>query len=107
APANALILSTADEPTFALWYDRYTAGRRPDVLALDVRLLDQPWFRANMRRYNADVAQALPARPNSLAAFIAAIGRQRPVLSTVGTLVAPPNWRWQPLADGLWQAMPP
>ena len=36
------------------------------MLALDVRLLDQPWFRANVRAHNPNVAAILPDTPDPL-----------------------------------------
>jgi hypothetical protein len=106
-PPDAILLTTGDQPTFALWYARYVLDQRPDVLTLDIPLLNQPWFRANVRAYNPDLAAALPDTSDRLVPFITAVGRARPVLALVGTLVAPPGWRWQALGDDLWRADPP
>lgn len=51
APPQAVILTAADEDTFALWYLRYVVGLRPDVVVVDQRLAEWPWYRANLRRF--------------------------------------------------------
>lgn len=51
APPGAILLSLADETTFALWYVQ-ALGQRPDVMVVDQRLLQYEWYREQLgRRY--------------------------------------------------------
>jgi len=50
-PADGILLTSADEYTFPLWYLQVVDGKRPDVAIVDVRLLEWAWYR-----------QQLPAR---------------------------------------------
>lgn len=48
-PAKAVILADTDPHTFALWYFHYAEGVRPDVVILNVTLLQYDWYRENIR----------------------------------------------------------
>jgi hypothetical protein len=65
-PAHAIVLTSADHHTFALWYATEARGQRPDLLVIDQRL----WATEPYRRYlSGDEAQILdpadlgPERP--------------------------------------------
>jgi len=47
-PAGALLLSETDEQTFPLWYAQVVDGSRPDVVLVDTRLLEWPWYRQQL-----------------------------------------------------------
>jgi len=50
APPRAILLTTRDRHTFALWYAHFVLRERPDVAIIDVRLAGYPWGRADIRR---------------------------------------------------------
>jgi hypothetical protein len=50
-PPNAIVLTDDDDSTFALWYAQTITRQRPDVLVLDTRLVDWPWYRATIARF--------------------------------------------------------
>ncbi len=47
---DALLLTSDDAPTFGTWYVQTALGVRQDVVVVDVRLLDRPWYVAQLRR---------------------------------------------------------
>lgn len=49
-PANAILLTDTDSETFGTWYALYTLGARSDVTAIEIRLLDRPWYAVQLRR---------------------------------------------------------
>lgn len=48
-PARAIVLTTSDEDTFALWYYHYALGMRPDIAVVVEPLLEFAWYRENTR----------------------------------------------------------
>jgi hypothetical protein len=46
APPEAIVITENDGQTFALWYHRHVAGRRPDLAIVDARLVGYPWYDA-------------------------------------------------------------
>jgi hypothetical protein len=48
APDRAILLTEEDAHTFALWYYRYAVGERPDVAVVDLGLLTQEWYAAQL-----------------------------------------------------------
>ena len=48
AEPGAVILSSGDERTFALWYGVYGLGLRPDLALLNVNLLSYEWYRRTL-----------------------------------------------------------
>jgi len=49
APHRAIIMTEGDRDTFALWYYHYAVGERPDIVVLSRSLLEQRWYRENLR----------------------------------------------------------
>lgn len=49
APRGAIVVTAADRDTFALWYAHYALGERQDLAVVVDSLLDEPWYRANLR----------------------------------------------------------
>jgi hypothetical protein len=49
APARAIVLTSSDRDTFALWYYHYALRQRPDIAVVVEPLLDFPWYRENLR----------------------------------------------------------
>jgi hypothetical protein len=49
APPSALIFTSTDRDTFALWYFRLALGGRPDVAVVAAPMLPYPWYRQNLR----------------------------------------------------------
>ncbi len=47
-PPNSLLLTGQDEQTFPLWYAQVVEGFRPDVVIVDVRLLEWSWYRRQL-----------------------------------------------------------
>jgi hypothetical protein len=50
APEHAILLTQEDAHTFALWYFRHALGRRPDVMVVDLGLLAQDWYAAQLAK---------------------------------------------------------
>lgn len=52
APQDAILLTSGDHTTFALWYFHFVEGERPDLAIIDVDLYGFAWYRAQLgRRY--------------------------------------------------------
>jgi hypothetical protein len=49
APPGAIIVTSEDRDSFALWYAHYALGERPDIAVAVGPLLDFPWYRASIR----------------------------------------------------------
>jgi hypothetical protein len=52
APAEAVILTSGDAETFALWYGRYGLGLRPDTAIVNTNLLPYGWYRALLAQHH-------------------------------------------------------
>jgi len=89
AAPDALILTSSDGPTFALWYAVYGLGQRPDVAPTNVSLVSFEWYRRALAGRHPDLAAGLsvfdPSRP---AAWLEAVPRGRP-LYRAETLAVP------------------
>ncbi len=105
-PAHAVVLTTADEETFTLWYARYVVARRPDLLPLSVQLLGVPWFRANLQTYAPDFMPT-PAGESDFARLIGRAAAIRPVVALRADLTAPTGLRWVPAAAGWYWRLGP
>jgi hypothetical protein len=46
-PGNAILLTSADDDTFPLWYYHYGLSWRPDVRVITLGLLQFDWYRQN------------------------------------------------------------
>jgi hypothetical protein len=49
APTGAIVVTSEDRHSFALWYAHDALGARPDIAVAVGPLLDFPWYRASMR----------------------------------------------------------
>ncbi len=79
APA-AMILTSSDGPTFALWYAVYGLGQRPDVAPVNVNLVSFDWYRRALAERHPDFAAALSTfDPAQQEASLAALAAQRPL----------------------------
>ena len=80
AAPDAILLTSGDGATFALWYAVYGLGQRPDVAPVNVNLLAFDWYRRALAERHPDFAGALhtydPARRE---AALAALAAQRPL----------------------------
>jgi hypothetical protein len=85
AAPGAVILTSSDGPTFALWYAIYGLGQRPDVVPVNVNLLSFDWYRRALAARHSELAALDPARPE---VALAALGVQRP-LYRAETLTVP------------------
>jgi hypothetical protein len=50
APAGAVILTQQDTHTFTLWYFQYALDQRPDVIVVDLDLLEYEWYSVHLSR---------------------------------------------------------
>jgi hypothetical protein len=83
AAPDAIILTSSDGPTFALWYVGYGLGLRPDVAPVNVNLVAFDWYRRSLVGRYPDLAAGLsafdPAQPAELVTSLAALAAQRPL----------------------------
>lgn len=61
APPGAIILTTSDRDTFALWYAQYALHLRPDLATIAEPLLDFAWYREHL--YTIYPALHIPDQP--------------------------------------------
>jgi hypothetical protein len=80
AAPDALILTSSDGPTFALWYTVYGLGQRTDIAPVNVSLVSFDWYRRTLAGRYPDLAAALsvfdPTRPT---AWLGALAAGRPL----------------------------
>ncbi len=50
APSGAILLTTTDRQTFALWYCQHVRGLRPDLAVVDEGLTGFEWYRAGVQQ---------------------------------------------------------
>lgn len=62
---QAILISQTDPHTFALWYFRYTEGKRPDVTVLDGDLLQYEWYRGNVAQLPVQITLGAGKKPLS------------------------------------------
>jgi hypothetical protein len=90
APPAAIILTSADQDTFPLWYEHFALGRRPDLTVVAAPLLGFAWYRESLRTTYPHLA--LPTTPPAAGweAALEATGRVcRTVLASEPQLVCP------------------
>jgi hypothetical protein len=63
APPGAIVVTTSDRDTFALWYYHYALSRRPDIVVVVEPLLAFDWYRENLRAVYPTLQ--LPARTDT------------------------------------------
>ena len=97
AAPDALILTSSDGPTFALWYAVYGLGQRPDVAPVNVSLVAFDWYRHALAERHPDLAAGLsvfdPAEP---AASLTALAVQRPLYRAETLSVPLPGYAERP-----------
>ena len=97
AAPDALVLTSGDGPTFALWYALYGLGQRPDVAPVNVNLTAFDWYRRTLAERHPDLAAALntfdPARP---AAWLGAVAGERPLYRAETLTVPLPGYDERP-----------
>jgi hypothetical protein len=97
AAPDALILTSSDGPTFALWYAVYGLGQRPDVAPTNVSLVSFEWYRRALAGRHPDLAAALsvfdPSRP---AAWLEAVPGGRPLYRAETLAVHLPGYDERP-----------
>ena len=67
APPRAILLTSQDRHTFALWYAHFVLRERPDVTIMDTRLAGYPWGRADLRRADPTLPGDIAALPRIFA----------------------------------------
>ena len=97
AAPDALILTSSDGPTFALWYAVYGLGQRPDIAPVNVSLVSFDWYRRTLAGRHPDLAAALrvfdPARPT---AWLGALAAGRPLYRAETLAIPLPGFDEQP-----------
>ena len=89
AAPDAIILTSGDGPTFALWYAVYGLGLRPDVAPVNVNLVTFDWYHRALAGRHRDIAAGLLTfDPAQLTASLATLAAQRP-LYRAETLAVP------------------
>ena len=100
AAPDAIILTSGDGPTFALWYAVYGLGLRPDVAPINVNLVAFDWYRRALAGRHPDLAAGLsvfdPAQPAGLAASLATLAAQRPLYRAEPLTVPLPGYAERP-----------
>ncbi len=68
APPDAVLLTSTDRQTFALWYCQQVKGLRPDVAVVDQGLIGFDWYRAGLQQDHPDlwIAQTNACAPACL-----------------------------------------
>lgn len=66
APTQAVLVSTQDSATFAMWYVQYVLRYRPEIAVVEARLLDTPWYRNNLARLYPGLNLPAPGDRNGL-----------------------------------------
>ncbi len=80
-PEQALLFTSDDKATFTLWYFQFVLHERPDIAALDTRLLSYDWYRNMLRR--AYPSLSVPEHAGvTVPAEIIAANASRPVCET-------------------------
>lgn len=49
-PSEAILLTSDDADTFGAWYTKHALGVRLDVVVIDSRLAQHPWYQAQLQR---------------------------------------------------------
>ena len=97
AAPDAILLTSGDSATFALWYAVYGLGQRPDVAPVNVNLLAFDWYRRALAERHPDFAGALRTfDPAQREAALAALAAQRPLYRAEALSVPLPGFDEQP-----------
>jgi hypothetical protein len=80
---GALVVTSGDQSTFALWYRRHGLGERPDVTVVNVGLWGHPWYRETLAARDPEIARINGVlAPGDLAGLVALSLWRRPVYVT-------------------------
>ena len=63
APADALLYTTTDAQTFALWYYRHAEGWRSDLTIVDQDMLAEEWYQTMLASQDPRWPDSVPGRP--------------------------------------------
>jgi hypothetical protein len=97
AAPDAIILTSSDGPTFALWYVVYGLGQRPDVAPVNVNLVSFDWYRRTLAEHHPEFAAALSAfDPAQPVASLTAMAAQRPLYRAETLSVLLPGYDERP-----------
>ena len=97
---DAMIITDDDPRTFALWYNHYALGLRPDVAIVNVNLLAHAWYRQNLQQTYPQLHLADPAnRPTTT---LQALVEQNLVTRPIYLAIIPPlpelrDYQYEPL----------
>ena len=81
AAPDAVLLTAADEPTFALWYAVYGLRQRPDIAPVNANLYVFGWYRRTLAGLYPDLAAAMgdPNAAPRLDLFLKNAAAARPI----------------------------
>ena len=83
AEPGALIITSGDRTTFALWYYRYALAQRQDVVIVNASLWGFDWYRRTLATHDPTLALADgAAEPPELLEIVRASLRRRPIYVT-------------------------
>lgn len=77
AGPDAVILTTGDERTFALWYGVYGLRQRPDVVILNVSLYGYEWYRGTLAETDTNLLPSGSEAPSIESLIGALVSRRR------------------------------
>jgi hypothetical protein len=104
AAPDAVILTSGDERTFALWYGRYGLRSRLDIAVLNVNLFGFDWYRRTLAETHDDLLPSAPgAEPAddssspSLEELLALIATRRPLYAADDLALALPGLTREPV----------
>jgi tetratricopeptide (TPR) repeat protein len=80
APPGAVVVAKKDVQLYALWHYQTVQGRRPDLRIVAQGLAGSPWYQADWRRRDPDLAVSSLSVPEGWSALAAG---GRPVLATL------------------------
>jgi hypothetical protein len=104
-PSGGLLLSDADELTFPLWYAQVVEGTRPDLVVVDVRLLEWPWYRQQLPARYPGLAVPRTASADGWLGALLEANPGRPAFS-LDTLPLPAGYSLRSTGEAL-QVVPP
>jgi hypothetical protein len=63
APTDALLYTTTDAQTFALWYYRHAEGWRSDLTIVDQDMLAEEWYQTMLASQDPRWPDSVAGRP--------------------------------------------
>ena len=86
APARAMVVTSQDRHTFALWVGTLVEWQRPDLAVVDQDLMGYDWYRARLRRSFPDLS--VP----EMSGDIGELARANPGRPVCRPAETPPSW---------------